>query len=271
MLDPNESIKSRLAAGKNVNVFSIGAIPSPKLVELIAAVGGYHAVWIDEEHAAVTQQQIEMLALACRGVGLDSYVRVAPVHYAAVMRPMEAGVGGVMAAQVRSLDEARRIVRWAKFPPLGERGANASNFEGGYGTRPLDCHVVDCNRDRWLSLQIETREALECVDELAALEGVDNLFVGPADLSVALGVPGEFMHEKCLDALSRVSQAVAACGKSWGILVRNAEHAETARRLGCRFFAYSNELKAFALGLSAIRQSYEDFFASQSSSTEQVP
>jgi 4-hydroxy-2-oxoheptanedioate aldolase len=239
-------IKTRLAAGQQVNIFSVGAIPSPKLIELVALVGGYHGIWIDEEHAALSQAQIEVLAIACRSVGLDSYVRVAPVNYAAVMRPMEAGVGGVMAAQIRSAEEARQIVRWAKFPPLGARGSNASNYEGRYGTCVLGEHAVACNRDRWLSMQIETAEALSVVDEIAAVEGVDHLFVGPADLSVALGVPGEYMHAKCVDAIRRVADAVGAAGKSWGILVRSAEHAECCRSLGCRLFEASNR-RAFSI------------------------
>ncbi len=154
------SIKNRLSNGDEVHVFSIGAIPSPKLIEIAAMTGGYHAVWIDEEHAALSQRDIELLALACRSVGLDCYVRVAPVNYAVVMRPMEAGVGGVMAAQVRSVDEVQQIVDWAKFPPRGLRGINPSNFEGNYTTRSLPEIIEHGNRDRWLSVQIETLKLL---------------------------------------------------------------------------------------------------------------
>jgi len=254
------TIKSRLAAGQRVNVFAIGAIPSTKMVEMVSLVGGYHAIWIDEEHAGLTLTQIESLALACRSVGLDSYVRVAPTDYAAVMRPMEAGVGGIMAAQIMGIADAQAVVQWAKFPPLGRRGANASNFEGAYGTRPLGEHIIRCNEDRWLSLQIETIEALDVVEKIAAIPGVDHLFVGPADLSVALGVPGEFMHPSCRAALERVSQAVLSQDKSWGILVRNREHADFCRSLGCQLYAYANDLAAIMAGLRSIQKDYDDFF-----------
>lgn len=265
-MNPPTSIKSLLASGQQVNVFAIGAIPSPKIIELVALVGGYQAIWIDEEHAGVTLEHIETLAMACRSVGLDSYVRVAPTDYASIMRPMEAGVGGIMAAQVRSVAESEQIVRWAKFPPRGERGANASNFEGGYGTKSLANHIRDCNEDRWLSLQIETLEALDQVEQIAAIDGVDNLFVGPADLSVALGVPGDFLHPKCREALQRVSQATLSQGKTWGILVRSHEHADFCRSLGCQFYAYANELAAILAGLRSIRASYDDFFITENRS-----
>jgi 2-keto-3-deoxy-L-rhamnonate aldolase RhmA len=169
---------------------------------------------------------------------------------------MEAGVGGIMAAQVRSVDEVRQVVNWAKFPPLGQRGLNPSNFEGGYGTRSLSEIVESCNRDRWLSVQIETVEALEQVQEIAQVEGIDHLFVGPADLSVALGVPGQYMHEKCKSSLARVSQACKQAGKSWGILVRSPEHADFCKSLGCQLFAFANDLAAINQGLKAIQNNY---------------
>lgn len=256
------SIKQRLADGKEVNIFSIGAIPSFKLIEMVAMSGGYHAIWIDEEHAALSQREIEQLALACRSVGLDSYVRIAPTNYAAVMRPMEAGVGGVMAAQVRSLEEVQQIVSWAKFPPLGQRGLNPSNYEGSYATKSLAEIVEAGNRQRWLSVQIETVEALECVEQIAQVSGMDHLFVGPSDLSVALGVPGQFMHDKCKSALVRISRAALGAGKSWGILVRSPEHAQFCKSLGCQLFAFSNELGAFFQGLKAIKNNYATFLDS---------
>jgi len=253
------SIKQRLQQGLDVNIFSVGAIPSTKIIEIAAMIGGYHGVWIDEEHAALTQRDIELLALACRSGGLDSYVRIAPVDYAAIMRPMEAGVGGVMAAQVRSVSEVRQIVSWAKFPPEGTRGINPSNFEGFYSTRPLKDLIASSNRDRWLSVQIETLEALECVEEIAAIDGIDHLFVGPADLSVALGVPGEYLNPACKEALLRVSQACHAANKTWGILVRGRDHAEFCRSLGCKLFAFGNELGALVQGFKSIAATYPTF------------
>lgn len=253
------SIKKRLEQGLDVHIFSVGAIPSPKMIEIAAMIGGYHGIWIDEEHAALGQRDYELLALACRSVGLDSYVRVAPVHYATMMRPMEAGVGGVMAAQVRSVEEVKQVVSWAKFPPLGQRGVNPSNYEGNYTTKNLRDLVESSNRDRWLSVQIETLEALECVDEIAAVVGVDHLFVGPADLSVALGVPGEYLHELCKSALTRVSEACRKSGKTWGILVRGPEHAAFCKTLGCKLFAFGNDLGVVVQGFRAVQNTYHEF------------
>src|SRR3954452_24324089 len=98
-------LKQRLREGKLTRVFALGQLCDPKLVELVGLHGGYHAVWLDQEHAGLTVAQLEHAARAARGVGLDSFVRLAATDYASVMRCLEAGAGGVMAAQVRSARE----------------------------------------------------------------------------------------------------------------------------------------------------------------------
>jgi len=254
-----ETIKARLAAGKRVHIFAVGTLANPKVIEIAAQHGGYHGVWIDQEHACLTQQTIEIMTLACRSVGLDSYVRLAPTDYATVMRPMEAGAGGIMAAQVRSVDEVEQIVSWAKFSPLGARGLNLSNHEGYWGLRDPAELVVTSNRDRWVAIQIETLEALESAEEIAKVEGVDHLFIGPADLSLSLGVPGQYMHPKCIAAIERVANAAKGAGITWGILTRGAEHAAMCRDLGCQLFAFASDLSIVHYGFAAVQSAYADF------------
>src|SRR5713101_7976674 len=127
-------LKALLAQGKVVRVFGLGQLCSPKMVEIVGFQGGYDAVWLDQEHAGLTIEQIEQAARAARGVGLDSFVRLTATDYATVMRPLEAGAGGVMAAQVRNARQVEEVVRWAKFHPRGLRGVNSTGFDGRYGT-----------------------------------------------------------------------------------------------------------------------------------------
>src|SRR5436305_14229084 len=99
-------LKELLAQGKLVRVFGIGQLCHPKIVEIVGQHGGYDAVWLDQEHVGLTIPQIEEAARAARGVGLDSFVRLYATDYATVMRPLEAGAGGIMAAQGGSAREA---------------------------------------------------------------------------------------------------------------------------------------------------------------------
>src|SRR5207244_3718403 len=101
-----------------------------KIIEVVGQHGGYDAIWFDQEHGGITVTQIEDAARAARGTGLDSFVRLYASDYATVMRPLEAGAGGIMAAQVRSAKEVADVVRWAKFHPHGQRGVNSTGFDG---------------------------------------------------------------------------------------------------------------------------------------------
>ncbi|MEM8946868.1 MAG: aldolase/citrate lyase family protein [Planctomycetota bacterium] len=119
--------------------------------------------------------------------------------------------------------------------------------------------MVNANRERWLAIQIETLPALEAVDEIAAIDGVDLLFVGPTDLSVSLGVPGEFLHPKCVNALKRVSTACASAGKWWGALCPNVEHARHCRNLGCGLLSLHGDLTCFRRGVQDLEDTFKEF------------
>jgi 2-keto-3-deoxy-L-rhamnonate aldolase RhmA len=244
------SIKERLQANRNVCVVALGALAHHKLVQVVAQHQHLHGVWIDLEHSAVPQAQLEMILLACRATGLDAFARVPPTDYATVMRPMEAGCSGIMAAQIRTVAQVRQVVEWAKYPPLGTRGLFMNNAESSYGTIDAGQHVISANRDRWIAIQIETVEAVDLADEIAAIPEVDLLFVGPADLACTLGVPGQLLHEKCISSLKRVAQAAASAGKPWGALSRNWEHARVCRDLGCQLFSIFGDVDLVHRGMA---------------------
>ncbi|MBD16483.1 MAG: aldolase [Planctomycetaceae bacterium] len=255
------SIKEKMANGEITRVVNLGSLVNhPRFLEYVGLMNDYDAVWIDQEHNPVSQRDIELALMACRSGGIEAFARVPPTDYGTVMRPMEAGCSGVMVAQIRTLEEAQRMVQWAKYPPIGIRGLYSSNAESRYGAVPLTEHVVNANRDRWLCLQIETTESIEIVDQIAAVDGVDSLFVGPTDLSCALGVPGEVMHPKCIEALERVSAGVAAAGKSWGVLSLSPEHAAKCRELGCQLFSITSEIDLYKRGFRGVKEDYAELF-----------
>jgi 4-hydroxy-2-oxoheptanedioate aldolase len=252
------TIIERLRSGQLVRTMHFTGLSSPKLVEVAGILGNFHGIWIDQEHTAVPHHQLELMLMACRAVGLDAFARVPPTDYSTIMRPMEAGCSGVMVAQLRTLDEVHEVVSWAKYPPQGVRGMFGGTFEAGYGKVEMRKHTENANRERWLAIQIETAEAVEIIDQIAAVDGVDHLFVGPADLSVTLGVPGEFMHPKCIAGLQRIAAASKKAGKSWGILSKEAAHANKCRELGCQLFSIFGDLECFRAGLNALEERFAD-------------
>jgi 4-hydroxy-2-oxoheptanedioate aldolase len=252
----SSTIKERLTAGQIVRTMHVTGMINARAVEMAGCVGKFHGIWVDQEHSAVSHAQLEMILIACRAAGIDAFARVAPTDYATVMRPMETGCSGVMIAQVRTMAEVKQSVQWAKYPPVGIRGFFGTNAETCFGNVDMATHIANANRDRWLAIQIETPEAVEIVDQIAATDGVDWLFVGPADLSVTLGVPGNFLHAKCIDALKRVSAACKKAGKAWGTLSRDPEHALRCRELGCQLFSIFGDSDCLRAGLEALEQRF---------------
>src|SRR5262249_53143442 len=154
-------MKELLAQGRLGRVYGLGELCRPQHIGIVALQGGHHAVWLDQEHAGLSIEQIELACLAARACGLDSFVRLAPTDYATVMRPLEAGAGGIMAAQVRSARQAEEVVRWAKFHPRGERGVNGGGCDGGYGSVPFPEYIRRANAATFIAIQIEHIGALE--------------------------------------------------------------------------------------------------------------
>jgi 2-dehydro-3-deoxyglucarate aldolase/4-hydroxy-2-oxoheptanedioate aldolase len=244
-------LKDALAQGKLVRVFGIGQIMHPKIIEIIGQQGGYDAVWLDQEHAGLSIAQIEHGCLAARSVGLDSFVRLAATDYATVMRPLEAGAGGVMAAQVKSAAEAEQVVHWAKFHPRGLRGVNGSGVDGRFATMPMPDYMKRANDQTFIAIQIEHFGAVDEVEKIAAIKDVDILFIGPADLGQSMGLVGDWDHPKIWQSIERVAKAAKANGIHWAILPRTAAYAKRCVDLGCRMLSVGLDVWAVQRGLKA--------------------
>jgi 4-hydroxy-2-oxoheptanedioate aldolase len=251
-------IKKALADGKLVRVFCVGQLCSPKLVEILGFQGGCDAIWLDQEHAGLSIQQIEDAARAARGAGLDSFVRLTATDYATVMRPLEAGAGGIMAAQVRNAKEAAEIVRWAKFHPQGMRGINASGVDGRYGTVPMAEYLEKANAETFVAIQIEHIEAVNDVEKIAALKNVDVLFIGPADLSQSMSLVASWDHPEIWRAIERVAKAAREHGIHWAILPRNLAYAQRCVDLGCRMLSLGIDVWTVQRGIKAFAEEFKD-------------
>lgn len=256
------SIKSRLANGEQLMVFAVGRLFHPNLIQLLGRQEGFGGFWIDHEHVGLTMNEINIAAITGRSVGLDCFVRIAPTDYALVTRCLETGAGGVMAAQIHSADHAEEFVRWAKFVPRGSRGLNTGGYDGGFGGHLAADFIEAANRDNFVAIQIETLGAVEDCEGIAAIDGVDHLFVGPADLSQALGVTGDFMNPKCIEAIDRVSAACRKHGKTWGAVTVTPEHTAMCVEKGCSLLSPVNDVRLANAGLKALRAEFSEWFPS---------
>lgn len=250
-------LKKLFQENKVTRVFGMGQFCDPKIVEMVGMTGAWDAVWFDQEHVGLSNDQIEQCSRAARSVGLDCFVRLAPTDYAAVMRPLEAGALGIMAAQIRSVDQAAEVIRWSRFYPEGLRGINSAGVDGGYGSMPMADYLKRANDETYVILQIEHKDAVECVEKIAALKHLNALFIGPADLSQSMGIPGQTDHPDMWRAIERVAKACAAHGIPWAILPSNPDYAKRCVELGCRMLSIGFDVWILHRGLKSFQTDYD--------------
>ncbi len=253
-------LKDRFSNGDRLNFFALSRLISPVSVEMYALHGGFSGFWLDLEHGMATIDQIRAAFVTARAVDLHQFVRMAPTGYQDVLQYLELGAGGVMAAQIHSASEAEQFASWAKFPPEGTRGMNRSGVDGGYTTRPASEFYEKANNEVFVAIQIETLGALNDADAIAGLQNVDHLFIGPSDLSIALGCYPNFHSDALWDAVRHVSEACSRHGKSWGAVTPDAAWAERAVGLNCQLVSMSNETIALKLGVEAVKTSFKAQF-----------
>lgn len=207
----------------------------------ILALANFDFIVIDAEHGFFSVESIESMVRACDGVGLPSIVRVPSCPAAETGRSLDAGATGVLFPRAESVDSARTGVETAKYAPQGRRGL-AGVRANQYGTMPLDQFVLSANASTMVVVQIETAGALRDVESVAQLEGCDVVYVGPNDLTFALGIPGKYAEPRYQQALARVADAARRAGKAAGIMLARADQIDPLREMGYSFFTMSDRV-----------------------------
>ena len=220
----------------------------PELVELVGAFG-FDAIWICLEHKRLDPSAIYALIQACRLAGADAIMRIKPANYSDLLPLLEAGARGIMLPRVRELEEVRRVVAAMKYPPLGRRGFDAIHADARFGLGSPTDYMAEANRETVLLVQIEEPEVIPHLDAIAALPGVDVLFVGPADLSLGLGKFGQPEAPEVTAVLKQVAEACGRHGKVAGIPCAPAQ-VERYYDLGYRFFNVLSDYRCLLDGFN---------------------
>jgi 4-hydroxy-2-oxoheptanedioate aldolase len=229
-----KNLKQRLLNGETLNGcwLNLGSAVTAEIVGL----SGFDWVLIDLEHGAgsesTTLSQIQALDNTPAGV----IVRAESTEPQRIHRVLDMGAEGVMCPKVRNAEEALKVVKGLHYPPFGNRGVakmvRATQFAQNFND------YYQKSRDQILGVvQIETIEVLSHLDEVAAIDGVDVLFIGPADLSMELGIFGQFDHPTFVEALNKIVAAAKKANKAVGILFFNPDDYQRYHDLGIRFLA----------------------------------
>ena len=256
----SESMKVRLQRGERLVVFAVGRMFHHNIIRYLGMDGGFDGFWIDVEHGGLTTHDIEIAATAGLAYDLECFVRVPPTDYATVTRCFESGATGVMAAQITSAAQAEEFVKWAKFAPRGRRGLNPLGYDGGCGSIPIAEFAEQANRDTLVAVQIETAQAVAEVEAIAAVDGIDLLFIGPSDLSQAVGVIGDFTGKESMAAMDRVAEACRAHRKQWGAVTPSPGYAQLLIEKGCTLISPTNDVKLVTTGLVAVKEAFAELW-----------
>lgn len=243
-----QPLRQRVLAGETL-IGTFLNLGSPAVAD-VCGRAGLDWLLVDLEHGAAGDGDLLAMLQAISGTGTPAIVRVERGTRLRIGRALDLGAEGIMVPRIDTVDEAREICSWLRYPPVGIRGV-------ALFTRGLDWgaggHAAPVKRnDEILGVvQIESLASVEAADELAALDEVDVLFVGPADLSHALGIPGDIGHADYQAAIEKVGRAAKAHGKAAGVLLWKPQDVDRYAAAGYTFFSVSSE---GALLLGALRR-----------------
>jgi 2-keto-3-deoxy-L-rhamnonate aldolase RhmA len=243
------SFKEKLASGNPVSGPIVGDIRTVGAIKALANAG-HDFVWIDMEHAMIGWETLVPLVQFARLSGITPLVRATDLSYPLVARALDAGAIGIIVPRVDNVAQAEEAVAYSLYPPLGRRGAGGE-ARYGYERRTPAEGLAEVNANTVVAIQVETMIAVDQIDAIAAVPGIDIVCVGPQDLSISLGIPGEFDHPSFVEAVSQVMQRVSAAGKVAGMVERDARRFERWYKAGCRFFACSTDLNLIYTAASA--------------------
>ncbi len=227
----------------------------------IAAAAGAEFVLFDMEHTGWSMETIRLLLATARSEAVP-LVRVPATEYHFLARVLDLGAMGVMVPMVESRDQASLIVQATKYPPAGRRGAAFGVAHDDYLAGDTAAKMISANEEILVITQIETARGVENAAEIAALEGIDVLWIGHNDLSNSLGIPGQFDHPRYTEAVEHVLQTARRNGKAAGIMSGGVAQARALLAQGFRIVGYGGDVwlyqEALREGLAAVRASGSD-------------
>ena len=208
----------------------------------VFAAAGYDFAFIDMEHGNYSMETVADLIRGSKSVGIATIIRVPHLETYFISRVLDAGAEGIMVPMTSTKEQAERIVRYSKYAPLGQRGFGGQLGHSDY--RPVKAaeFMKEANEGTLIVAQIETKEAIENIDSILGVEGIDVGLIGPNDLSISLGIPDQLNSEMTSQAIEKVVEAAKKRKKASGIHIGNIESIRKWRTKGMTVLAYSADI-----------------------------
>lgn len=241
-------VKRRLGAGEvcvGTLIFEFGTTG----IARIAAAAGADFLFIDQEHTGWTTDVLRMLFATSRAAESVPMVRVPATQYHLISQALDLGAMGIIVPMVETVEQAQLVVQSAKYPPVGRRGIAFGIAHDDYLGGDVLAKMTSANEETMLVALIETVRGLENVERIAAVPGIDVLWVGHFDLTASMGIPGQFTDPRYLAAVDRIAATAAAARKTAGFMASNIEEAAFMLKKGFRCLAYWGDLWIYGQAL----------------------
>jgi 4-hydroxy-2-oxoheptanedioate aldolase len=245
-------IKAKLKRNEPVELVTLH-LTDPSTAEMTSLLG-FDGIWLDLEHHGYSLETAQTLMRAARVGGSDIMVRPAKGEFMQIGRVLESGAQGILYPRCDNAEEARQAVTWSKFAPLGRRGFDGGNPDVPYGSMSMVEYIKAANEQTFVAIQIEEPAALEHVEAIATVEGVDVLFLGPADFSILAGIPGQIDHPVMRNAIKRIDAAARAAGKHWGTVSGSTERTRQLMDMGARFICQGCDIMMIKVAMENIQK-----------------
>jgi 2-keto-3-deoxy-L-rhamnonate aldolase RhmA len=218
-------------------------IAHPTMVELLGR-SGFDFLHIDMEHGPIGNAELDAMLLAAQATGTPALVRVPQLDSSLIGRALDLGAAGVVVPRINDAKDALAAVQAAYFAPVGHRGLGGACRANGYGATSFQEFAAEANGKIVLALQIETKQAVEQIDEILEVSAAatDLYFIGPADLSQSLGVAGQFDHPLLQETIQWVVKRIKKRGKAVGIHLPNPSMVQQYADLGIQYFTSSFDI-----------------------------
>ena len=244
----------KMRAGKKVISYKLN-FSCPRSAEL-AALSGFDAIWICQEHVPTDFSTMETQIMAAKCHDCDTIVRVAKGSYSDYIRPLETDASGIMIPHLMSLAEAEEIVHTVRFHPLGRRPVDGGNADGLYCRLGCKEYMKFMNENRLIIVQIEDPEPLSELDKICQVPGIDMIFFGPGDFSHAIGHPAEFDHPEITRVRKLIVETAHKYGKFAGTV--SVPSLEQCYAEGYDFVNCGSDVRAVGVNCDSIMQKYAD-------------
>lgn len=230
-------LKEKLESGKTV-IGTWAVIPSPITADIIASTG-IDFIIIDAEHGPLNFETAQNMVIACESRNVSPVMRLGSVSEANILRALDIGVHCLQIPNISTVEEAKKLIRNVKYPPEGNRGFSPFTRAGNYSIESAKELTKAANENVLVAIHIEGREAIENIDTVIKIKGIDIIFLGLFDISKSMGIPGDVTNPKLLEIVEQLTQKINKSGKYPGTIVNNIGQLRHYLEMGVRYITYS--------------------------------